>query len=596
MAADLFANRPTIAATGSLFISSDTFKFYRFNGSTWDLIGDGGITGNLTSGYIPIATGTGTLGDSNISYTATPGGIQEGIFNTNPNISYVTQISATTLRAVGFDIADGTSTWNFQRVYESAVAYNEFYSARTNVRFKLFNGVSNTFHTFFQNGQVTFGGQTTAGYKVDIVGDLRVQNSGTSGSQLTLDSSTFYTTINFSNAGTTGWLLQYRSSDFFFQKNSVDQFSIYDGQGLYGTQSLSIGGATASFANAKFNLQGNKNASGGNGRGAYFNNTITATANNDVLTALDIVPTFTNGAFTGVHNIGVKVNNGYSQFGGGGLFVYGNTVLTPSGYSGSYIQLSTSGADSFVTSYSSATSNFQKLILSGSDIGFNHAGGNKSFYVFATTLNATLGYNTPVDSGFKFDINGNSRFVGQIQFTVANCFNYTIINSYSYFKHAAGSGMIFAPANQIDSATMDAITIMDNTFGIVAYSANTNTFNALSIAPKINTTGGTNTVRGIYYNPLLTSTTGTTNIAFQNTSGNVFFGTTSGNVGIGATTTLNAAAILQITSTTQGVLFPRMTTTQKNAIASPVAGLVVYDTTLNKLCVYTTAWQTITSV
>jgi hypothetical protein len=39
-----------------------------------------------------------------------------------------------------------------------------------------------------------------------------------------------------------------------------------------------------------------------------------------------------------------------------------------------------------------------------------------------------------------------------------------------------------------------------------------------------------------------------------------------------------------------------MTTTQKNAIASPVAGLVIYDTTLNKLCVYTTAWQTITSL
>ena len=38
-------------------------------------------------------------------------------------------------------------------------------------------------------------------------------------------------------------------------------------------------------------------------------------------------------------------------------------------------------------------------------------------------------------------------------------------------------------------------------------------------------------------------------------------------------------AICDITSTTKGVLFPRMTTTQKNAIASPAAGLVVYDST-----------------
>lgn len=57
-----------------------------------------------------------------------------------------------------------------------------------------------------------------------------------------------------------------------------------------------------------------------------------------------------------------------------------------------------------------------------------------------------------------------------------------------------------------------------------------------------------------------------------------------------------ASSLLTITSTTRGFLPPRMTTAQKNAIASPVAGLMVYDTTLNKMCVYTTAWETITSV
>jgi hypothetical protein len=57
-----------------------------------------------------------------------------------------------------------------------------------------------------------------------------------------------------------------------------------------------------------------------------------------------------------------------------------------------------------------------------------------------------------------------------------------------------------------------------------------------------------------------------------------------------------ASAIVEIQSTTMGFLPPRMTTTQKNAIATPAAGLVVYDTTLNKLCVYTTAWETITSL
>jgi hypothetical protein len=70
----------------------------------------------------------------------------------------------------------------------------------------------------------------------------------------------------------------------------------------------------------------------------------------------------------------------------------------------------------------------------------------------------------------------------------------------------------------------------------------------------------------------------------------------SGNVGIG-TASPNASAILDAQSTTKGVRFPNMTTTQKNAISSPAAGLVVFDTTLSKLCVYSgAAWQTITSV
>ena len=49
---------------------------------------------------------------------------------------------------------------------------------------------------------------------------------------------------------------------------------------------------------------------------------------------------------------------------------------------------------------------------------------------------------------------------------------------------------------------------------------------------------------------------------------------------------LTASAQLSVDSTTRGFLPPRMTTTQKNNIASPAAGLVVYDSTTNKLCCY----------
>jgi hypothetical protein len=45
----------------------------------------------------------------------------------------------------------------------------------------------------------------------------------------------------------------------------------------------------------------------------------------------------------------------------------------------------------------------------------------------------------------------------------------------------------------------------------------------------------------------------------------------------------NASAKLEISSTTQGVLFPRMTTTQRDAISSPANGLVIYNSSTDKL-------------
>ena len=64
--------------------------------------------------------------------------------------------------------------------------------------------------------------------------------------------------------------------------------------------------------------------------------------------------------------------------------------------------------------------------------------------------------------------------------------------------------------------------------------------------------------------------------------GNAWYGriTTGGTVF--GSDTINASAVLEAVSTTKGFLPPRLTTTQKNAIASPAAGLMVYDTTLNR--------------
>ena len=69
-----------------------------------------------------------------------------------------------------------------------------------------------------------------------------------------------------------------------------------------------------------------------------------------------------------------------------------------------------------------------------------------------------------------------------------------------------------------------------------------------------------------------------------------------GNLGIGISVP-SGTAILELQSTTRGFRLPTMTTTQKNAIPGPGAGLMVFDTTLAKACVFSgTAWETITSV
>ena len=58
------------------------------------------------------------------------------------------------------------------------------------------------------------------------------------------------------------------------------------------------------------------------------------------------------------------------------------------------------------------------------------------------------------------------------------------------------------------------------------------------------------------------------------------------------TTKAAVSSVLDVNSTTAGVLIPRMTTTQRTTIATPAEGLMVYDLTLHKLYVYDgTIWN-----
>ncbi len=108
---------------------------------------------------------------------------------------------------------------------------------------------------------------------------------------------------------------------------------------------------------------------------------------------------------------------------------------------------------------------------------------------------------------------------------------------------------------------------------------------------EFQTTGGVN-IGGAY----VLANVGSMHIDPYSAVNTLVLENTTGAIGMG-TASPAASSRLDITSTTKGFLPPRMTTTQKNAISSPAEGLVVYDLTLHKLCVYTgSVWETVTSL
>ena len=192
-------------------------------------------------------------------------------------------------------------------------------------------------------------------------------------------------------------------------------------------------------------------------------------------------------------------------------------------------------------------------------IGYNAIGlgsnsvvlGNSSITLTALRGNVLIG--TTTDAGYKLDVNGTARVSGTTTIT---------------------------PAALTGTAATSALDIAQtwNTTGTpIALKVNITDTASAALSDLISLqVGGAvrfRVVKSGYF--------------VHNTGGEI-----AGTVVIGSSS-INASSQLEVTSTTRGFLPPRMTTTQKNAITTPAAGLMVYDNTINDLQVYNgTSWLT----
>jgi hypothetical protein len=148
----------------------------------------------------------------------------------------------------------------------------------------------------------------------------------------------------------------------------------------------------------KFVTTGSITAASALAQGVFFNNTLVAAANNDVLVGLDINPTFTNGAFTGVTNLAARIQ--------------GNTEISRTGADTMLTVARGGGASFIIQAKANSTSTSEGVNLYWTNnTWLKFVLGSSVVANFSNVGNLLVG--TSTDSGFKLDVVGaDSRFNG----------------------------------------------------------------------------------------------------------------------------------------------------------------------------------------
>jgi hypothetical protein len=208
--------------------------------------------------------------------------------------------------------------------------------------------------------------------------------------------------------------------------------------------------------------------------------------------------------------------------------------------------------------------------------------GSAENLILLPTSNATKGYvgviNAPRATANYGSISmGNGPFDG----STSGFFTGAAAGTYHAINQASGGTADFANW-QVAGASKFSITSAGSIL----------TGNQITVGGATNTSGLINFFNGT----VSVGRSGASGLELKTGSSLAIGITSSQQVGIG-TASPAAAAVLDVTSTTKGILLPRMTTTQRDAISSPAEGLIIYNLTAHKLNVYTgSSWETITSL
>jgi hypothetical protein len=182
-------------------------------------------------------------------------------------------------------------------------------------------------------------------------------------------------------SGTIGRVLFQGTGNVLQQSSSL----FWDGT----NERLGIGTSTPLTS---FHLAGSSTAVSLLARSSLIASTLVASANNDVLIGLDIAPTFNNGAFTGVSNLGIRLNSEFLVSNGRAFTTSSGATANSGGFAGG--QFFSTGTNT--TSGSVTLQTFFAGIGYTAPLRINPLGGNVLI-------------NTTTDAGFRLDVNGTAR-------------------------------------------------------------------------------------------------------------------------------------------------------------------------------------------